>query len=81
MSVVNQPGATSFSTTPFVYNNTSAAGDYQFTLRYSECCGSPEDLVFNLNGTTVGAAATPEPSSLELLGTAFSAPTSFTAGV
>lgn len=66
-NVVNAPGPTSFSNSPFIVNNTGAAGDFAFTLEYAECCGLPADLVFNINNVPVGA--TPEPSSLALLGT------------
>ncbi len=63
---LNDPGPTSFSTTPFIFDNTHAAGNYAFTLDYSECCSAPADLVFDVNTMPVGA--TPEPSSFILLG-------------
>ena len=61
-------GATSFDTTPFNITNTGAAGNYNFTLNYGECCGAPADLEFAVNSQVVGNA-TPEPNSLWLLGT------------
>ena len=68
-NVVNAPGPTSFSTSPFTVT-AATAGDYAFTLEYAECCALPADLVFNVNNASVGGTAvTPEPSSLALLGT------------
>jgi hypothetical protein len=68
--VVNQPGPTSFVSTPFTVNNTGAAGLYSFTLDYSECCGPPAGLLFQINGVPVGGGGNvPEPASLLLLGT------------
>jgi hypothetical protein len=64
---LNDPGPTSFVTTPFSFTNTNAAGNYTFVLDYAECCGPPADLLFTVNTQTVGA--TPEPSSFALLGT------------
>ena len=65
-NVVNAPGPTSFSNSPFTVNAVTA-GNYNFSLDYSECCGSPADLVFNLNNQPVGANV-PEPGTLALLG-------------
>ena len=63
-NVVNAPGPTSFSTSPFTVT-AATAGDYAFTLEYAECCALPADLVFNVNNAPVGGTAvTPEPSSL-----------------
>ena len=67
LTVVCEPGQTSFSTTPFTVN-AATAGNYNFTLDYSECCGQPADLLFNINNSTVGGTV-PEPNSLVLLGT------------
>ena len=67
--VVNAPGGTSFTTTPFTVVNGGTAGLFDFTLDYSECCGGPADLLFAVNGAPVGTATTPEPSSLLLMGT------------
>lgn len=67
-TVVNAPGPTSFSTSPFTVNAASA-GDYAFTLEYSECCGQPADLLWSINAETVGGGgAVPEPASLTLFG-------------
>lgn len=65
-NVVNAPGPTSFQNTPFTVNNTGAAGMFNFTLHYAECCGGPSDLLFTVNDAPVGV--TPEPSSFILLG-------------
>jgi hypothetical protein len=65
----NDGGPTSFTTTSFPVNNPNAAGLYNFTLDYSECCGGPAGLEFTVNGAPVGPSATPEPSSFVLLGT------------
>ncbi|GGG82105.1 PEP-CTERM sorting domain-containing protein [Edaphobacter dinghuensis] len=64
-NVVNAPGPTSFSNSPFTVNAASA-GMYNFTLQYAECCGAPSDLLFTVNNAPVGV--TPEPSSIILLG-------------
>lgn len=62
-----QPAPTSFSTTPFNLNNPGAAGNFNFTLYYTECCGAPADLLFQVNQQTVGGQV-PEPTSMMLLG-------------
>ncbi|HUZ94629.1 MAG TPA: PEP-CTERM sorting domain-containing protein, partial [Edaphobacter sp.] len=64
-NVVDAPGPTSFSNSPFTVNAASA-GMYNFTLEYAECCGPPSDLLFTVNSAPVGV--TPEPSSIILLG-------------
>jgi len=66
-NVVNAPGPTGFSNSPFTVNAASA-GLYNFTLEYSECCSAPADLLFVVNNAPVGAN-TPEPSSFALFGT------------
>ncbi len=65
-NVVNQPNATSFVLTSFNINNPGAAGLFDFTLDYAECCTAPADLEFAFNNQPVGQV--PEPSSLALLG-------------
>jgi hypothetical protein len=65
-NVVNAPGPTSFSNSPFTVNAASA-GLYNFTLEYTECCGAPADLLFTVNNAPI--TTTPEPSSIALLGT------------
>jgi PEP-CTERM motif len=67
-TVVNAPGPTSFSTSPFTVDNTGAAGNFNFTLDYAECCGPPADLEFQVNNSTIGGTTTPEPSSFVLFG-------------
>jgi hypothetical protein len=64
-NVVNAPGPTPFSNSPFTVN-AGSAGMYNFTLHYAECCGGPSDLLFTVNDAPVGV--TPEPSSFILLG-------------
>ena len=44
-------------------------GNYTFELSYGECCGSPAELFFTINGVPV-TGNVPEPASLALLGTA-----------
>ena len=66
-NVVNAPGPTSFSNSPFTVTAPSA-GMYNFSLEYAECCGAPSDLLFTVNNAPVGAT-TPEPSSFALFGT------------
>jgi hypothetical protein len=59
--------------TPFVDTLSTvvapAAGVYTFELSYGECCGSPAELIFMINGLPLGSPV-PEPASLALLGTA-----------
>jgi hypothetical protein len=52
--VVFEPGPTAPVDTPFTVN-APAAGLYDFTLQYGECCGPPAVLGFKVNGTPVGA--------------------------
>jgi hypothetical protein len=68
-SGITDAGATSFSTTPFNISNPGAAGNYNFTLNYGECCGAPADLEFAVNSQVIGNSVIPEPGSLWLLGT------------
>jgi len=67
-NVVDAPGPTGLSESPFNVNAPSA-GEYAFTLQYSECCGGPADLVFNINNTVITTNPVPEPGSIALLGT------------
>jgi len=68
-TVVNAPGPTGFTNTPFNVSNPGAAGLFPFTLDYAECCGAPAVLLFQINGTTIGGPV-PEPSSIVLIATA-----------
>jgi hypothetical protein len=65
-TVVNAPGPTGFTNTPFNVN-APAAGTYAFTLNYTECCDGPANLVFRINGAPVGVAAIPEPDTYLML--------------
>jgi hypothetical protein len=73
-NVVNAPGPTSFSNSPFTVNAASA-GMYAFTLEYTECCGAPADLLFTVNNAPI--TTTPEPSSFALFGTGLFAAAGF----
>lgn len=66
-NVVNEPGPTGFVNTPFNVFNPGPAGNFAFTLNYTECCGPPADLLFTVNNVSPGV---PEPAtwSLMLLG-------------
>jgi hypothetical protein len=66
-NVVNAPGPSGFSNSPFTVNAASA-GMYNFSLEYTECCGAPADLLFVVNNAPIGATV-PEPSSFVLFGT------------
>jgi hypothetical protein len=65
--VVNAPGPTSASNSPFTVN-APTAGLYSFTLDYAECCGPPAVLNFVVNAQTV--STTPEPTTIVLIGSA-----------
>jgi len=67
-TVVNAPGPTGFTNTPFNVSNPGAAGSFPFTLDYAECCGAPAVLLFQINGNTIGGSV-PEASSLVLIAT------------
>src|ERR1700730_1884408 len=73
-NVVNAPGPTSFSNSPFTVNAPSA-GLYNFTLEYTECCGPPADLLFTVNSPHITSA--PEPSNIALFGTGLFAAAGF----
>ena len=62
--VVDQPGPTSFTNTPFTVT-AATAGNYTFELVYGECCGPPAELLLEINNIVIGA---PEPGTLALLG-------------
>jgi len=63
--VVNSPGPTSFTNTPFNVN-VPTAGSYNFQLSYGETAGPPAALVWTINGAP--PVGVPEPSSLTLAG-------------
>jgi hypothetical protein len=65
-TVVNAPGPTSFSTSPFTVTNPGAAGNFAFTLEYNECCGGPADLEFAINNVVIGGGV-PEPSTWAMM--------------
>jgi hypothetical protein len=46
ITVIDDPGPTSFSSTTETYNGPS--GTYDFQLVYGECCGAPADLSIDL---------------------------------
>jgi hypothetical protein len=53
--VLNQPGPTAFTNTPFNVFNPGAAGNFAFQLDYNECCGPPAELEFAVNNVNVGS--------------------------
>lgn len=63
--VVDTPGPTSFTNTPFTVTAPSA-GMYTFELSYGECCGPPAELLWTVNSVPVGTV--PEPATMLLLG-------------
>ncbi len=72
VNVINSPlGTVAIDST----YTEATAGLYNFKLEYAEGNGSPADLNFTVNGATV--AATPEPSSLVLLGSGLAAAAGF----
>ncbi len=65
-TVLDAPGPTSFTLTPFSINAPSA-GTYTYTLNYNECDGAPAVLEWTYtNGVPVGTV--PVPSTALLLG-------------
>jgi hypothetical protein len=67
-TVLDAPGPTSLSESPFNVNNPGAAGNFNFVLTYAECCGPPADLVFKINDVTVGGGGgVPEPTEWAML--------------
>jgi hypothetical protein len=66
-NVVDTPGVTAPVTTSFNIVNGGAAGLYNFTVDYAECCGPPAVLEWGFsNGEPI--TTTPEPPSIALLG-------------
>ena len=63
-TVVNAPGPTAFSTSPFTVTNPGPAGNFAFNLQYVECCGPPAALDFTINNVTVGV---PEPATWSMM--------------
>ena len=63
-AVLNQPGPTGFTNTPFNVVNPGPAGNFAFTLNYTECCGPPAELLFTVNNVSPGI---PEPASWSLM--------------
>jgi hypothetical protein len=61
ITVINQPGPTSFATTTATY--TGASGTFAFELVYGECCGAPAALSISLPLQT----AVPEPSTWAMM--------------
>jgi len=68
--VVDTPGPTAFTNTPFNVTAPST-GNYNFELVYGECCGPPAQLLLSINDVTIGGGGVPEPATLALLGLAF----------
>lgn len=62
--VVNQPGPTAESFTPFTVTNPGAAGNFAFNLQYVECCGPPATLQWTINDVVVGV---PEPATWTMM--------------
>jgi hypothetical protein len=67
-NVVFEPGPTAPDVTPFNVFNAGAAGNFDFTLNYTECCGPPAVLLFTVNDVNVGGIPEPATWSLMLLG-------------
>ncbi len=63
LTVISEPGPTSFTTTTRTY--TGPSGTFPFDLVYGECCGAPAVLDVTLPLVTPGI---PEPATLVLLG-------------
>jgi hypothetical protein len=63
--VVNTPGPTSFTNTPFTVT-APTAGDYNIELSYGETFGPPAQLLWQVNGVTITSSPAPEPGTLTL---------------
>lgn len=63
-TVVDAPGPTSLSLSPFNVFNPGPAENVTFDLEYNECCGAPGDLVFTVNDVSPGV---PEPATWTLM--------------
>ena len=66
ISVISEPGPTSFVNTTRTY--TGPSGTFAFQLVYGECCGSPADLAISLPLNTPG---TPEASTWAMMAVGF----------
>jgi PEP-CTERM motif len=66
--VVNTPGPTAFTNTPFNVS-APATGNFNFELAYGECCGPPAELLLSINSVVIGNGV-PEPGSLAVFGSA-----------
>ncbi|MBV9743563.1 MAG: hypothetical protein JO099_07355 [Acidobacteriia bacterium] len=67
----SEPDPTSATYTPFTIT-APAAGTYQFTLNYTECCGAPAVLQWTYpDGVPIGSV--PEPGYVALIGAGFPA--------
>jgi hypothetical protein len=65
--VVNAPGPTGPTPTPFTANAPST-GTYHFDLSYGECCGGPAQLFLALRDVPVGGVPEPSAWAMMLLG-------------
>jgi len=65
--VVNAPGPTAPDSTPFDVDAPSA-GNYDFTLQYTECCGPPAVLVWDINNSPVTVGTPDAAATMPLLG-------------
>jgi hypothetical protein len=66
ISVISEPGPTSFENTTRTY--TGPSGTFAFQLVYAECCSAPADLAIDLPLYTPG---TPEPSTWAMMAVGF----------
>jgi hypothetical protein len=65
-TVLDAPGPTSFSTSPFNVFNPGPAENVTFSLQYTECCGPPADLEFAVNNVIV-TGGVPEPATWAMM--------------
>ena len=52
--------------TQLVYGSAPAAGIYNFTLSYGECCAGPAELIWSFRGAPVGGAV-PGPATWAMM--------------
>ena len=69
VNLLDDPGSTSADLTPFTFSGQTGTYDFDFLYSNSYCCGADFETTLVTSSTIVSTGATPEPSSIALLGT------------